>query len=214
MSKKVLSRIFRWCCLILYLLAISLFLYYINTEEGDKQLTGIFSYSMSFLGVWTVVSLWSFGGFCSAEALTSRRLASAASIFSIMGGLLIVGMVLPFYEYSHKMPGIGLPIIFIIGIIVWFICLIGECEGLNASQALRKMTKYIAVAVVFELFITILMHLDVSRRPGCMVGVFTGMGVFIGIAVLFWLLGPAIAILFFPVPRIIRIDDGMQPEDV
>lgn len=49
---------------------------------------------------------------------------------------------------------------------------------------------------LLELLVAIPSHVIVSRRPGCFVGMFTGLGVSSGITVMLWAFGPGIILLF------------------
>jgi hypothetical protein len=73
-------------------------------------------------------------------------------------------------------------------------------------ERLRFLKRFTAIAFfgsLAELLVTIPSHMIVIRRPGCIVGLGTMLGIIAGIAVMIWSFGPAIAILFLR-PRYLK----------
>jgi len=60
----------------------------------------------------------------------------------------------------------------------------------------RKLMSALLRGSLLELLVAIPSHIIVSRRPGCFVGMLTGLGVSGGIAVMLWAFGPGIVLLF------------------
>jgi hypothetical protein len=60
----------------------------------------------------------------------------------------------------------------------------------------RKLLSALFRGSLLELLVAIPSHIIVSRRPGCFVGLLTGLGVSGGIAVMLWAFGPGIILLF------------------
>jgi len=60
----------------------------------------------------------------------------------------------------------------------------------------RKLLSALFLGSLMELLVTIPSHVIVSRRPGCFVGIATGLGLSSGIAVMLWAFGPGIILLF------------------
>ena len=60
----------------------------------------------------------------------------------------------------------------------------------------RKLLSALFRGSLLELLVAIPSHVIVSRRPGCFVGMFTGLGVSSGITVMLWAFGPGIILLF------------------
>ena len=60
----------------------------------------------------------------------------------------------------------------------------------------RKLLSALFRGSLLELLVAIPSHVIVSRRPGCLVGMFTGLGVSSGITVMLWAFGPGIILLF------------------
>lgn len=67
------------------------------------------------------------------------------------------------------------------------------------QERFRAQRNIIAVLIggsLLELIVAIPSHIVVSRRPGCLVGIGTGIGIMSGLAVMLWSFGPGIILLF------------------
>ena len=63
-------------------------------------------------------------------------------------------------------------------------------------RVLSRLTAILFASSLVQLVVTVPSHLIVIRRPGCLTGMLTGIGLLVGIYVTFWSLGPAIMLLF------------------
>jgi hypothetical protein len=78
----------------------------------------------------------------------------------------------------------------------WGVLLFGRLRDKPRYTVLRKLTTYVFAGSLAELLATVPSHVIVSRRPGCLVGIGTAIGIIAGCAVMIFSFGPAIAILF------------------
>lgn len=78
----------------------------------------------------------------------------------------------------------------------WGIFFFIHTRARERFEAMRRMTKFVLAGSLAELLACIPSHIIVSRRPGCLVGLGTGMGVAAGVYVMFWSFGPGILLLF------------------
>lgn len=60
----------------------------------------------------------------------------------------------------------------------------------------RKLVLAVLGGSLVELLVSIPSHIIVSKRPGCLVGLLTGIGITGGLAVMLWAFGPGIVLLF------------------
>ena len=77
----------------------------------------------------------------------------------------------------------------------------------------RKLLMALFRGSLLELLVAIPSHIIVSRRPGCLVGMSTGLGVSGGIAVMLWAFGPGIILLFLRKRYRRESKQEIQPED-
>lgn len=78
----------------------------------------------------------------------------------------------------------------------WSIFFFLHTRKMGRFKAFKRMTNFILCGSLLELLGCIPAHIVVSRRPGCLVGLETGMAVTAGVGVMLWAFGPGIAILF------------------
>lgn len=69
-------------------------------------------------------------------------------------------------------------------------------RGKRRFKFIANLAASLFIGSLAELLVTIPSHLIVSRRPGCLVGLGTMLGMAAGVYVLFWAFGPAILLLY------------------
>jgi hypothetical protein len=80
--------------------------------------------------------------------------------------------------------------------IFWGVVLYIYTRRLPRYLAVHNMARLIFAGSIAELLATVPSHIIVSKRPGCLTGILTGMGLFAGLLVMIWSFGPAIFFLF------------------
>lgn len=80
--------------------------------------------------------------------------------------------------------------------IFWGVLLYAYTRNLQRYQAVFQLAKLVFAGSVAEMLAAVPSHLIVSRRPGCLVGLATAIGILAGIYVMIWSFGPAIFLLF------------------
>lgn len=80
--------------------------------------------------------------------------------------------------------------------IFWGVLLYAYTRNLQRYQAIFQLAKLVFAGSVAEMLAAVPSHLIVSRRPGCLVGLATAIGIAAGIYVMMWSFGPAIFLLF------------------
>lgn len=85
--------------------------------------------------------------------------------------------------------------------IFWGVLLFVYTRKLQRYQAVFQLAKLVFAGSVAEMLAAVPSHLIVSRRPGCLVGLATAIGILSGIYVMIWSFGPAIFLLFLQAAR-------------
>ena len=68
-------------------------------------------------------------------------------------------------------------------------------------HAIFHLARLVFAGSVAEMLAAVPSHLIVSRRPGCLVGLATAIGILSGMYVMIWSFGPAIFLLFLQAAR-------------
>jgi hypothetical protein len=130
-----------------------------------------------------------------------RRLVVPMLIGSLMMALLVGGLVISVGELAMLSSADDWPVMFwMVTAAMWVFwsCLFWILvRGRRRFSALGCMVTCILAGSLLQLLVTIPSHIIVSRRPGCMVGMFTAVGLFAGLFVMTWAFGPGIALLFW-----------------
>jgi hypothetical protein len=78
----------------------------------------------------------------------------------------------------------------------WGVLMWNHTRDLGRYNMLSRLTSYLLAGSLAELLATVPAHVIVSRRPGCMVGLGTMLGILAGLSVMLASFGPAIFLLF------------------
>lgn len=97
--------------------------------------------------------------------------------------------------------------------IFWGVLLYVYTRKLERYHAVFQLAKLVFAGSVAEMLAAVPSHLIVSRRPGCLVGLATAIGILSGLCVMLWSFGPAIFLLFLRAARrkdreVAMADDG------
>jgi hypothetical protein len=91
----------------------------------------------------------------------------------------------------------------------WTIVLMSRLRDAPRYTVLRKLNTWIFAGSLAELLATVPSHVIVSRRPGCLVGIATAVGITAGLSVMLFSFGPAIVILFLRPRWRAEMEDGV-----
>jgi hypothetical protein len=80
--------------------------------------------------------------------------------------------------------------------VFWAVLLFVYTRRLQRYQAIFRLAQLIFAGSIAEMLSAVPSHLIVSRRPGCLVGLATAIGIIAGLLVMLWSFGPAIFLLF------------------
>jgi hypothetical protein len=196
-------RVLRWVFLALYLLLILSFLVMPAFADGSG---GDFASIFIAVGVMLVAQallIFGSGTISLCRPIRRRRLLLPVAIAATMLALLAAGLCIAVWEllYLDSNPHddlLGFLAFAVIGLswIGWGVLLMSRLRDKPRYTVLRRLTTYIFAGSLAELLATVPSHVIVSRRPGCLVGIGTALGIIAGCAVMIFSFGPAIVILF------------------
>jgi len=96
----------------------------------------------------------------------------------------------------------------------WGILLWVYARRRRRMQVLSRLTGLVFAGSLLELVATVPSHIIVSRRPGCLVGICTMLGIIAGLCVMLFSFGPAVVLLFLrPRYRRERAETAANPSD-
>ncbi len=195
-------RVLRWVFLTLYLLLLAgLTIPFIFASDGDvwsiwAVLAGVllFSQALFILGAGTV-------NLCrpiKRHRLWMPVLAAATLLALLVMGFMLAGLEL--FQLDQNMPGVVMGVLFWGALATswlgWGVLLWVYAQGMDRYKTLSRFATLLFAGSLAELMAAVPAHVIVSKRPGCLVGLFTMLGIIAGIYVMLFSFGPAIVLLF------------------
>jgi hypothetical protein len=188
---------FRWVMLTLYVLLVAGFLLLaVFSRDHESRAFGYFIATFTcltqFLLVFATVKRE------AIRPVRKRRLvvpliASAAMLVVLGFGAFIAAVELYDKPVSLLTGFLFVPLA---GWIVWGVLFFLHTRPMGRFASVKRFTAFLFVGSLLELLATIPSHLIVIRRPGCLVGLGTMMGIAAGVYVALWSFGPFVVLLF------------------
>ena len=129
-----------------------------------------------------------------------RRLILPALIAGFMMLVLVVGMCVSALELLHLEPSRSAVPYFVAAWAAvwlgWAVVFFIHCRRLDGFTVVRRLIKWLLAGSLLQLLSTVPSHIVVTRRPGCLVGMWTAGGICAGLYVMIWAFGPGIFLLF------------------
>jgi len=119
----------------------------------------------------------------------------SALMVSVLAGTMIVA-VAELLEFSGSGPGGAFLVTLLAVWSLWLLLFFTMTCWVDYLRAVKRLVLAVMMGSLLQLLVTIPSHIIVSRRPGCMVGRWTAMGISGGLCVLLWVFGPGIVLLF------------------
>ncbi len=186
----------RWVLLTLYLLVIAagLITALVTLEGGLALLIGLVLFTQGlFLAVRSDPRI--------LVPVEPRRLVLPVIVAGFMLAILVAGLSLAMLEYLKVKDDDPMMAIWLIaniaGWALWTALFYLYCRRTDYLRAVRHMVLVLIGGSLLQLLATIPSHVVEIRRPGCLVGIGTMMGIMAGLLVLFWAFGPGILLLFW-----------------
>jgi hypothetical protein len=160
--------------------------------------------------------------FCSGtmnlcQPIRKRRAFLPVVLAAFLLTVLVVAVFLSLaevFEMDEDAPlAWGFWILIGVNWIGWSLAFLVTYAQHNRYTVARKLLSALFRGSLLELLVAIPSHIIVSRRPGCFVGMMTGLGVSGGIAVMLWAFGPGIILLFLRKRYRRESRQEIQPKD-
>lgn len=194
-------KILKWVLLGLYIVIIIglLGMAYYHGENLQQKLFATIGLFIATVIAQTVFIL-GVGTTDLCTPVKKRRLIIPVIIAAVMMTVLIAGITLALGELILKNQGEWFAYAFwaivVIGWLIWgFIFFIWGMRT-QRYKILRNVISTMFAGSLLSLMISIPSHLIVVKRPGCLVGLSTALGIISGIFVMLWAFGPGIVLLF------------------
>lgn len=187
-------RILRWVFLALYLSVLtgSVFAAPLGAEGALWCLFSIL--------VCQALFIFGSGTIQLCRPMRKRRLIFPIVVASFMMALLLFALLMATLELIN-FPGVTITEWTILGIFLlswagWGYLFWQRYRQQPRYAAMARLTRWLLAGSLLELLACVPMHVIVSRRPGCFVGLMTMFGIIAGCCVMCFAFGPAILLLF------------------
>jgi hypothetical protein len=148
-----------------------------------------------------------------------RRLLVPVSVGALMLAALVWALACGFDEYfgvrSQSWHIICWPLSLIgLSWLFWGVVLFLYTRKVDRFRAIRRIVGAVLAGSLVELLVAAPIHIVVSRRPGCFVGLQTAAAVFAGLYVMLWAMGPGIMLLFLREKRRLEEERARRRESL
>jgi len=137
------------------------------------------------------------------RAVRQRRVTRRSVWFPIIGSGLLIALLffgggMAFEEFLNENGNITNQLLIAAGIIwvLWSGIFILITFSVDPAGIGMKLHRWLVAGSVLELLVAVPTHLVVPRRTDCCVGIATGMGICICVAVMFVAFGPSVLLLY------------------
>jgi hypothetical protein len=138
------------------------------------------------------------------QTLRRRPVARRSVWFPIIGSGLLIGALffgggMAFTEFVNEKIDLSNQLLIAAGIvwILWSVIFISITFSVDPAGIGTKLHRFLIAGSVLELLVAVPSHIVVRRRTECCAGIATGMGICIGVVVMFVSLGPSVLLLFY-----------------
>ncbi len=192
-------RTLRWVFLAIYLiLIVSLFALGIYDEIWVLPIVAL------FILLIQATFIFGSGTIHLCRPIVKRRLmipiTITAAMFTLLATALCIALSeLLYLDKLHLNEGavmVGFWAFVLANWVGWGVVLYTHVKKLPRFEAMNRLTNRLLAGSLLELTATVPSHIIVSRRPGCLVGIGTMLGIVAGLNVMVFSFGPMIVLLF------------------
>ena len=196
---KLSIRYLRWVFLALYVLVILMLLALalLNAPSTGPwaSIAGIL-----LLIVTELIFVFGAGTIELCKPIRRRRLMFPVIVAALMMAILTGAVSLALGELL-RLDSLDWAVCVFWGIVfvnwvAWATLFYFDCQGRDRFQALKRLTLTVLDGSLVSLLVSVPSHVIVGRRPGCLAGINTGVGIVAGLCVMLWSFGPGIILLF------------------
>lgn len=187
----------RWVFLVIYVILLLVLAGISVSSDPQGTMWVLILAPVILFTQFLMVSATSKVNFCGAHAKNAIWIPAVIGglLFAILSFGFIIGLAEVLYLNSSQLT-IILCLLIPISWIVWAIVFFLRYRGTNPDSATGKILRLVLAGSVLELIAMLPMHILASSRGGCFAGLFTALGLSVGVCVAFWAFGPGIILLF------------------
>ena len=192
--------VWRWVFLVLYV-ALVVAQVWFAIEFFDA--TAFFLVCLGVILVAQAIFILGAGTIHLCRPIRRRRLCMPVVVAGFMFTVLLAGLAVAMAEYFELDAALGEDwgaiafwLTMIASWIGWGVVLFAHTRELARFKALSRLSHMLIAGSLAELLACVPAHVVVSRRPGCLVGLGTMMGIIAGLCVMTFAFGPAVVLLF------------------
>jgi hypothetical protein len=189
-------RVMRWVFVALYVALLGCFIWLLNDETEAVLIIA------AIMLIAQAIFIFGSGTVQLCRPIRRRRLvlpiiAASLALATLVAGFLSAMIELTRIDKEMSDPWvIGFWGFIAVSWIVWGVLLFFHVVDLPRFRAMSRLASYVLAGSFAELLATIPAHMVVTRRPGCLVGIMTLLGIIAGVTVMMFALGPMIVLLF------------------
>lgn len=206
---KINMKILKWVLLGLYIMIVIglVGIAYLHGGTPEEQLVLIVMIVVTIIS--QILFIFGAGTANLCTPIRKRRLLIPVIIVAVMMTVLIGGITLALGELIFENPGNWFGYLFLtivaISWLTWGIIFFIWGTTKQRYKTVRNLISSMFAGSLLTLIVTIPSHIIVSKRPGCLVGLGTSMGICSGVFVMFWAFGPGIILLFLREKRKVEL---------
>jgi hypothetical protein len=192
--------VWRWVFLTLYVALVLAQVWFAIEFFGE---TAFFLICLGVILVAQAIFTLGAGTIHLCRPIRRRRLWMPVVVAGFMFTVLLAGLALAMAEYfeldaalGENWGAIAFWLTMMASWIGWGVMLFAHTRELARFKALSRMSNTLIAGSLAELLAAVPAHVVVSRRPGCLVGIGTMMGIIAGLCVMTFAFGPAVVLLF------------------
>jgi len=221
---KINMKILRWILLSLYI-AIIIGLLGMAYRHGDNPKEKLFLTIFMFVVTVIAQTVFIFGAGTAnlCTPIRKRRLVIPIIIAAVMMAVLVAGITLALGDLFWGDVRVEEPgdedwfvydfwTIVALSWLAWAVIFFIWGVKTERYRTVRNFISTMLAGSLISLFISIPSHIIVSKRPGCLVGLGTFLGITSGIFVMLWAFGPGVILLFLREKRKAELQRNIKAE--
>jgi hypothetical protein len=190
-------RILRWVFLALYVLLLAGLILYSIADFNSSGAGLLICLAVMFIA--QAMFIFGAGTIELCRPIKRRRLVLPVIAAAFMLTVLAAGLglaLLELFKFDSNVSAWAFWGLFAFSWIFWGVLLFSYAKQWQRFAVLSRLARYVFVGSLAELLGTIPSHLIIIRRPGCLVGIASMLGIIAGIGVMIFSFGPMILVLF------------------
>jgi hypothetical protein len=191
-------RVLRWVFLALYIVIVAgLTIHFISEQWHETALMLV----IAAMYASQALLIFGTGTIRLCYPIRRRRLILPVLAAATMLALLVLGFLCAMWELfwlndTNLDSQILMTSLLALSWIGWGVLLWYHVRGRPRHGVLKRLTTWLFAGSLAELLATVPAHVIVTRRPGCLVGIGTMIGIVSGLSVMLFSFGPMILLLF------------------